>query len=239
MKLLTLSFLLLLLFSYCLQGQNTSFDSIKANPFELIKTDIDSAKFYQALQKLRAVEQNYQDNYPNQATYYQALATAFSFNLMQDSAICAYNKFQTRGIIKNRETNDTLSLANYHSYPADTYIINKADSFQVIMINEAHHSSSHRLFTKSLLKDLYKKGYRVLCLETMNYNFSRNWNTPAWNGGISDQSSLIALEGYYSKEICFAEMIREAMRIGYIIYGYEPNKIFLFIKRVCFRKYSS
>jgi hypothetical protein len=96
-------------------------------------------------------------------------------------------------------------------------VIDKARNYDVVMINEAHHVPRHRLFTKSLLRELYDAGYRYLCLEALHYEWNIEWNLGNYTGAIHN--------GYYTKESCFAELIREAAFAGYTIYGYEPKEI--------------
>lgn len=51
---------------------------------------------------------------------------------------------------------DSLNFLKFYPVNAIEFISKKADSFRVIMVNEAHHSNLHRNFTKKLLKELYK-----------------------------------------------------------------------------------
>ncbi len=55
----------------------------------------------------------------------------------------------------------------YHKVKASDYIISKAKEHQVVIINEAHHNSFHRVFTKSMLKKLFDLGYTNLGLEAL------------------------------------------------------------------------
>src|SRR5690606_16176585 len=43
---------------------------------------------------------------------------------------------------------------------AKEFILNQAKNEEILIFNEAHHLGRHRLFVKSLLKDLYEQGYR-------------------------------------------------------------------------------
>lgn len=53
----------------------------------------------------------------------------------------------------------------YSKIKATDYIIEQAKKHQVVIINEAHHNSFHRVFTKSLLQKLFDNGYKNLGLE--------------------------------------------------------------------------
>ena len=109
---------------------------------------------------------------------------------------------------------DSINL-KYSKVNANDYIIEQAKNNQVIIINEAHHNSFHRVFTKSLLKELFDNGYTNLGLETLNY-----------------QDSLINIRKYpnqttgtYSKEPQFGNLVRTALEIGYTLFPYE-TKVF-------------
>jgi len=115
-------------------------------------------------------------------------------------------------------TSDQIDSLNqkYTKVKASDYIIEQAKSNQVIIINEAHHNSFHRSFTKSLLKELYASGYKNLGLEALSYK--------------DDLDSLnnirkypIQKTGYYIKDPQFGNLIREALNIGYTVFPYETK----------------
>ena len=104
----------------------------------------------------------------------------------------------------------------YSQVKASDYIVEQANKNQVVIINEAHHNSLHRVFTKSLLEKLYNVGYRNLGLEALSYK--------------DDLDSLqrirkypIQKTGYYIKDPQFGNLIREAINIGYTIFPYETT----------------
>jgi hypothetical protein len=183
--------------------------------FTLVRPDIDSLRFYDALCRLREQEKNYQADRILQNVYYQSLATVYAFNGMADSALVATDKAFTQGVLRQGVKNtDTIDFSAYHAVSAQSYISEIAERQQIIMLNEAHTVPAHRLFTKSLLKNLYDKGYRYLCLEALEFNSVYN----------ESHATFLPRTGFYTKESCFAELIREALRIGYTVRGYEPTK---------------
>jgi len=95
------------------------------------------------------------------------------------------------------------------------FIIEKAKSYRMVMINEAHDRPQHRIFTKSLLKDLYAQGFNVLMLEGLDY--SSNAMTKGYP---------VDTDGVYTNEPVYASMIRYARKIGFDIerYHYYENK---------------
>src|SRR5690606_22760739 len=68
----------------------------------------------------------------------------------------------------------------------------------------------HRVFTESLLEGLFENGYRYLGLEALAEDSLLNIRK--WPK-VSD--------GYYTNEPQFGNLIREALRLGFNVFGYE------------------
>ncbi|MBX9449469.1 MAG: hypothetical protein KL787_07030 [Taibaiella sp.] len=62
---------------------------------------------------------------------------------------------------------DSLLFDDHRLFNARDYIVHRSKDEEIIIINEAHHVPLHRIFTRSLLKDLYNNGYRYLGLEAL------------------------------------------------------------------------
>ncbi|MGO4290939.1 hypothetical protein [Chitinophaga sp. RAB17] len=93
---------------------------------------------------------------------------------------------------------------------ARKYVLDQADKYRVILINESHGRPEHRLFTKSLLAGLYKKGYRVFMAEGI------------WPDHELDKNHYpISTDGAYLNEPNYGELIRYAFKSGYQVKGYE------------------
>ena len=103
----------------------------------------------------------------------------------------------------------------YKAVNAKDYIIEEAKKTSIVIINEAHHNSSHRYFTKTLLQDLYDQGYRNLGLEALD-----NENI---DSSLSERKYPIQKTGYYIKDPQFGDMIRTALEIGYNVFPYEQT----------------
>lgn len=107
------------------------------------------------------------------------------------------------------------SLQNlYTVIHANDLILAQAAKHQITIINEAHHNSKHRMFTKSLLKDLYDLGYRYLALEALS------------NGNYADtelniRKYPIQRTGHYIKDPQFGDMVRTALKLGFKVVPYE------------------
>ncbi|MFY0629846.1 MAG: hypothetical protein JXR05_05655 [Flavobacteriaceae bacterium] len=103
----------------------------------------------------------------------------------------------------------------YKVVDARQYIVEQAKKTNVVIINEAHHNSSHRYFTKTLLQDLYDQGYRNLGLEAMD--------NEKIDSLLSKRKYPIKETGYYIKDPQFGDMIRTALEIGYKVFPYEQT----------------
>ncbi len=97
---------------------------------------------------------------------------------------------------------------------AKDFITNQAKQEQIIILNEAHHQPYHRVFTTSLLKDLYKEGYRYFGAETLS----------DWDNTLNDRKYPLKLTGFYTAEPFYANLVREALRIGFTVFAYETTK---------------
>jgi hypothetical protein len=121
-----------------------------------------------------------------------------------------YNKAQPI----NKQVIDNLwkthNLSSYKPYSALNYILNRADKERIIIINENHTQTLHRVFTTSLLQGLYDNGFRYLALEALSEDSSLNVRKYA------DIQS-----GYYTRNPQFGNMIREALKIGYKVLAYD------------------
>lgn len=106
------------------------------------------------------------------------------------------------------------SFKSFKAVSAKDYILKKSKAHDVLIINEGHHMPQHRVFTESLLKDLFDRGYRHLGLETLFYNHKSDSTLYA-----DKYPSMKA--GYYTKEPQFGNLVRSAIKMGYSVFGYE------------------
>lgn len=125
---------------------------------------------------------------------------------------------------KSRYLFDSISMMrNYGGYPFDAAI----DSFQpqnaletiisatknknLVLINEVHHRPEHRVFMTQLLQELHKQGFRYLAVEGMNERDSL----------INERKYPNDKSGFYIQEICYGNMLRTAMNLGFRIVTYD------------------
>jgi hypothetical protein len=88
------------------------------------------------------------------------------------------------------------------------------DSLKLILINEAHSYGIHRVFVKQMLPLLKSKGFDCLCMETYSWNDS----------SVSKNHFPTVNSGWYSNEASNAQMIREAIKLGYHLYPIETTR---------------
>ncbi|MBC9796969.1 hypothetical protein [Sinomicrobium weinanense] len=118
---------------------------------------------------------------------------------------------------RNFTTNqiDSINL-KYKKVSAVHYIVERAKENRVVMINEAHHNSAHRVFTATLLRQLYDAGYRNLGLEALG-------NGPHLDSSLAARKYPIQKTGYYIKDPQFGNLVRTALEIGYNVFPYEQT----------------
>lgn len=90
-------------------------------------------------------------------------------------------------------------------------ILNEARKTRIIIINEAHHISLHRIFLANLLNDLNKMGYRFIGMEALSYEDTL----------LNQRKYPVINSGYYTKEPSFGNLIREAIGLGFTVFPYE------------------
>lgn len=132
--------------------------------------------------------------------------------LMNDLSVSGYHKEAKVLESSNQNSNRQVPLqfSDILLEPARAAILREAEDYNVLMLNESHIRPEHRLFVKSLLKDLYEKGYRVLLTEGLQIKNQLNQN-----GAPTSKDGLLLNEPNY------AQLFRYALKLGYTIEAYE------------------
>ncbi|WP_445718750.1 hypothetical protein [Flavobacterium sp.] len=138
---------------------------------------------------------------------YQLGATEYATSGYYLEALTTWDK--NGGGFKKLTVEDSLFIKKCKPKSAKEYIIERSKDEQIIIINEAHHNARHRVFTSSLLKELYENGYRFFGLEALSDTL------------INDRKFPTIKSGYYVKEPQMANLIREALQIGFTLFEYE------------------
>ena len=144
------------------------------------------------------------------------VSTKYSFISDYYNALNAID-FQRDTILAIDSTNYANILKEFHFENAHDFIIEKSSAYEYLLINEAHYISKHRNFARSLLNDLWEKGYRNLALEALNF---MNTGTLI-DKEINNRSYPIRRAGAYFYEPELGNLVREARSIGFEIIGYD------------------
>lgn len=104
----------------------------------------------------------------------------------------------------------------YARKSAIEYITDQSKLHQIVIINEAHHNSFHRIFTTSLLQKLYDNGYKNLGLEALE-------NGEKIDSLLEERNYPVQTSGFYTKDPQFGSLVRTALSIGYTVFPYEQT----------------
>ncbi|AWI25126.1 hypothetical protein [Flavobacterium pallidum] len=142
---------------------------------------------------------------------YQMAATAYSISGFYKKALEAWDKNGASPVKISKE--DSLYFGYFEQDDARDYIINRSKKERIIIINEAHHNIKHRVFTTSLLHGLYDNGYRFFGLEALSDTLINKRKFPVMDSG------------YYTQEPQMANLLKEAIDIGFTLFEYEPADV--------------
>lgn len=143
-------------------------------------------------------------------TKFQLLATINSHiqnNRVYDSLINTYEKGRKEKYnlyIKNIINNDDV----YRNNDVFAKIKELAKENNLIILNEDHYYSKHRIFGLEMLHILKENGYKYISLEAFNISPNNNYIPNKENGP-------------YISEPYFAHFIREAKKLNFTILGHE------------------
>jgi hypothetical protein len=106
---------------------------------------------------------------------------------------------------------DTAKLLQYRTTNAKDYILKQAANSRIIIINEAHHLPSHRVFTISLLKELRQMGFSYLSIEGLRRKKADSVNRRGY--------PLLDDVDYFDPQ--FGNLIREGLALQYKVSGHD------------------
>lgn len=145
---------------------------------------------------------------------HQIAASDYASNGDYRNALIEWDIAMPVGDRKLTEVEINAFNEKYSKVKAADYIIQEAKKYQVVIINEAHHNSFHRVFTRSLLQDLFDNGYRNLGIEALE-------NGENLEASLNERKYPLLSSGYYTKDPQFANLIRTALEIGFTLFPYE------------------
>ncbi|MCO8020202.1 hypothetical protein NI456_15155 [Brevundimonas diminuta] len=99
-------------------------------------------------------------------------------------------------------------------------ITEAARDSRIVILNEAHDVSGHRAFAARVMRALRPLGYDWFAAET----FTQPQPVPLVRiGAYTKGAPFLSRYGYYTDDPVFAEMVREAARLGYRFSDYEQR----------------
>lgn len=202
----SISVLLLAIFdSLFLNAQDSLFnyEDVFA-PFEVVRKEMDESRPYHAVQYLTTLDST---RIKDLDLYGQALMTAlcFSGEIEVKEEVC--KRFRTAHLGLDEKEKMSVSI---QAVPAADVVLRQAKTKEVVIINEAHLYPQHRVFVKSLLPALYKLGYRHLCMEDLTF-------PDTLQKALFPEKKM----GYYIRESCMGDLMREALKLGYRLHAYD------------------
>ncbi len=141
----------------------------------------------------------------------QIAATELSFIGNYNRALDVWNRQRPNQLSVPFNETDSIYYMNSIAVSARDYIIERSVKEEIVILNELHHNPTHRVFASSILKALYNNGYRYLGLEALQDSL------------INERGSAIQSTGYYTSEPEFGNFIKEALDIGFVLFGYEAE----------------
>jgi hypothetical protein len=186
-----------------------------ANPFVAFRKGIVEHNLLDAIQAFKRDSSQYMTS-PMKKMYLELFAQLYIYAGDLDMADQIEEAFlaASPGLTKKADptTNkSTNKLAGYKGVDAAKEIVDVGKTKQIIIINEEHRASAHRALTYSVLSGLYAHGFRYFAAETIVMKDSL----------LQQRGYATHDTGFYTADPVFANVVREAIRIGYTIVPYE------------------
>ena len=160
--------------------------------------------------------------YASKASRVHRIAQYFSYIGQDAEALQVPNEVDIEWGFDTLTEADKAYFQQFSPVDAVDYIIERSAQEQIIILNEAHHKPRHRLFVRRLLQGLYDNGYRYFGLETLSNNLKDDMallgDTLLQKRGYPINSYIT---GTYTTEPQMANLIREAIEIGFTLFAYE------------------
>lgn len=136
------------------------------------------------------------------------LAMVYSF---QGDYVAATRVFPASLDTRHGSETPLPDAASYAARDAVGFIAELAASRRIVIVNEAHHAAETRWLPLALLPRLRAQGYRYLALEAL----AEDGPDVARRGYVNPES------GSYTNEPIYAEMVRNALRLGFHLVQYD------------------
>lgn len=158
------------------------------------------------LQRLRSLSSNCGEG-SSRNMYWPYLAQIESYVGNHALALTYFNKLRQ----SDRAIEHSSFPAGIRAVAAVDYIARRARDHRIVILNERHHASPDRLLTMNLLEPLAALGFRYLALETAS----------TAGDPINERGYPVRESGYYTNDVVFGELVRNAIDSGFEIITYE------------------
>lgn len=140
----------------------------------------------------------------------QAYMTYYSFEMNTDSSV--FYEYKTH----NYPMQNTKSFDNTQTQIIDAkdYILNNFGNVEFLFFNEKHNRAQIRAFLKDMLPELYRQGFTTIALEDLKES----------TASLLKRGYPTLTTGFYIREPVFAQLIREALSIGFNFLNYDAPK---------------
>ncbi len=153
------------------------------------------------------------DVYQKDTTAARNTMASYAFSYNGEYAKALLYEDQNNSPYGNILSLDSLYFTGLKPVNAREYILSRAATEQMIIINEMHHVPLHRVFTESLLEALYTAGFRYFGAETLNFE----------DKGLNKRKYPVLESGYYTKEPQYGNLVRKALQLGFKVFAYEAR----------------
>jgi hypothetical protein len=152
-----------------------------------------------------------------------ASSTDFSFRVIFNQYLSWYQTWvgdyegarNSFSIVQKPARDDSpspLADADWHAQPAVDAIARLAKGRKAVFFNENHSYPLTRTLTVQMLAALRKEGFDTFAAETLNQ---------ADMPDLHKRGYAVAATGFYTEEPIYADMVNEALRLGYRVIAYE------------------
>lgn len=124
----------------------------------------------------------------------------------------ARNSFSILQKAERDDATSPLENADWHAEPAVDAIARLAKDEKAVFFNENHSYPLTRTLTVKMLAALRKEGFDTFAAETLDQPDM---------AALNKRGYAIHATGFYTEEPIYAEMVREAVKLGYRVVAYE------------------
>lgn len=123
----------------------------------------------------------------------------------------AMQSFSIQQLADKQDAASPLDDERWHSEPAAELIARLAADQRAVFFNEAHNAAITRALTFAMLPRLRELGFTHFAAETL-YETDKQ---------LAERGYATENSGFYTQEPVYAEMVRTALKLGFVVVPYE------------------